>query len=58
VWQSVSHPEWMCHVWSQALYLQPSERDQIVSFEPPDLYHRSPECEKMQCKPRELKKVI
>ena len=37
---------------------QPSEQDQIVSFEFPDLYHRSPDSGKLQCKARELITVI
>jgi len=37
---------------------QPSERDQIVSLEPLELYHRSPDYGELQCKPRELKRAI
>ena len=33
-----------------------SERHQIVSCEPPDVYHRSPDSGELQCKPRELKR--
>ena len=39
-------------------YDQPSERDQIVSLEPPEMYHRSPDSGELQCsKPRKLKKA-
>ena len=38
--------------------LQPSERDQIVSFELPDLYHRSPDSGELKYISRELTKAI
>jgi hypothetical protein len=39
------------HCGSRAAWFQPSERDQSVSFEPPDLHHRSPDPGELQCKP-------
>ena len=39
-------------------YHQPPERDQVVSFEPPDVYHRSLNSGELQCKPRELNKAV
>ena len=39
-------------------YHQPSERSQIISFEPPDLCRMSPDSGEPQCKPREVNKVI
>ena len=35
---------------------RPHLRDQIVSFEPPGLYYRSPDAGEIQCKPRQAKK--
>jgi hypothetical protein len=37
---------------------QPSECEQIVFFETPYLYHRSPGSGELQCKSRELEKAI
>ena len=39
-------------------YNQPTERDQIVSVEPPNLQHRSPDSGEIQHKPRKLKQAI
>ena len=35
-----------------------SEQDQVVSREPPDVHHRSPDFRELQCKARNLKKAI
>ena len=36
---------------------QLSDRDQIVAFKPPVIYHNSPDFGERQCKPRELKRA-
>ena len=41
-----------------AIHHQPSERDQAVFFETPDLYHISSDSGELQYKPRELKKAV
>jgi len=43
---------------AEAHFHQPSEPDQIVVFETPDLYHRSLESNDIQYKSREVKKAI